>query len=355
MADGYQGLETARGALEATEGSADTPTRLLYLPAGSVSIEHKVEQSEDSRGWAKFDMTADIFPEIQDVALVVSGAQAGYEDFGWWLSLYAASGSGSPTVVDTSAQRRIFAPSQTDSDVGANGVRSANIEFAPTNLASTRVWQMPGLVGEELTVQFRKRASGTDNGVTWSGRFRTASKPTFATAFNGSLSDYGRHIALGQQFAGFIDANAAGLGGTADANITEAEFSFTRTAQFHDGADGSDAHTSMHRPDGWASELTFTRKFADITEYDHYIGTAFAKGLRAVRLETTGRVVGGTTEPERIQLNFIGKYVDNGAVPVRVDGMWYQEFSMQGLYDATQGASWQFVTVNDVTAAYTTT
>ncbi len=356
MAIAQTGLETLRGAVEVTEGVGTAPTRFLYAPVGSVSLEHKVESSEDTRAWAKFEPTADILPEIQDIAFVLDGVQGDYETFGWWLTSLAATGAPIPATVETTAFTREFDPSQTISIVNlTTGVTSLNLEFGTNDFAATRVWKMPGMVCEEITINMRKRASGVDNGVTWGGRWRSATKPTTSATFSGSLTDVARTLILGQQFKAYIDTTEGNLGTTNDKEVVEAEFHFLRPAMFHDGADGTDSHTEMLRPEQWTSEFSYIRKFDSVAEYDLYIGTAFAKTQRALRMEFIGAIVGDTAATNTFQLNFIGKYIDMDAVPLRRDGIWYQEFNLKGTYEATQGASWNIFTQNDVAAAYTAT
>jgi len=351
MATGSQAVESVRASIETAEGAATAPTRLLYVPQGSVSVQHKVEQSRGVYAWAKFDATHDIYPEIQDLTLVIDNINGTYQDIGFWLSGIARAGSAVPSTVDTSAYSRTVTPVQTSSVV-ATDIDSFNIEWSSTDFAGTRVWKMPGMVIEDLTINMRKRASGTDTGVTFSLRFRSASKPTFGTAFTSSLSDRAQTLILGQQFAAFVDSTASGLGSTADGNIIESTFHFAVPAVFHDGAIASDAHTSMHRPSPWTSELSIVRKFSDLTEYTAYVGTSFVKTLRAIRLQFEGAIVGGVDAKNTFRLDFVGKHREMSDSPVRRDGLWYQSFDLDGVYDATVLASFKLFTQNSVSASY---
>ena len=357
MADAFVSLESARGVLEATEGAGGTPSRLLDLPPGSLRIEHNVAEVESRRGWAKVDDIADLFPEIEDVALVIENAQGDWDTLGWYLSLMAASGSGTPTTVDTSAYSRTFTPHTSDRSVGAAGVRSGYIEASPSNFAATNVWKMKGLIPEEMTVQMRKAAQGSDSGVTWGGRFRTASAPTTTAAFTGSPSDLTPDLILGQQMVAFVDDTYGGIGSTNDPEIVEATLRYTDPAVFHDGgaSPASAAHTSMHRPGPRRAELSFIRKFSDMTEYDKYTGSSFVKGLRAVRIEFEGKVVGATTAKQTFQLDFVGKYTGPRGSNEERNGLIYAQHTLLGLYDSGITAPFEIFLQNGVSVAHTTT
>jgi hypothetical protein len=353
MATGMIVTETLRGAIETTEGAATTPTRLLYIPkGGGITVRQAVETLRDERAWNKGDSLADVYPGMQDVVVRISNVRCSFEDAGWWWTAFAASGGVAGSVLDTTAYTRTWTPHQTDHTVGANGVRSLHLQFSTSDLISTVGWSIPGLVGEELELILKKRASGTDTGVTMNATFRTASAATQITAFTGSLSDRAQTMALGQQLKSYVDTST--IGTTADPSITEATFRLSRPAAFHDGMDNTGVHTSMHRPQGWSASLTFLRKFSDKTEVDAYLGSSFTKTLRKVRIIAEGAVVGATTARNTIRLDFVGKHVEQGEFGGEyVDGIWYQRFGLEGVYDSALTASWQLYTINTVSTAYT--
>ena len=124
MATGLSALGSLRGAIETVEGDASTPTRLLYIPPGSLSITQTVENIEDRREWAKgFDQMVDVMPGMEDVTVTLTGIPMSFEDAGWWWCAWAKSGSVAGSVVDTSAYTRTWTPLQTSSVVGT-GVES---------------------------------------------------------------------------------------------------------------------------------------------------------------------------------------------------------------------------------------
>jgi hypothetical protein len=354
MAHALVNLETLRGAYGATEGTATTPTRLLYIPkGGGVTITQTVETVRDERAWAKGDHVANIYPGMQDVTVRLSNVPLSFEDAGWWFGAFAATGGETPSTVDTSAYSRTFTPSQTDFLFGATGVRDLHLQFSTTDLVGTVGWSVPGLMGEELELTFKKRASGTDTGVMMSATFRTPKAATQITSFTGSLSDRTQTLALGQQLKAYVDTTT--IATTADPNITEATLRVSRPASFHDGMDNTALHTSMHRAQGWTTQLSLLRKFSDKTEVDAYIGANFAKTLRKVRIIAEGALVGASTALNTIRADFYGKHVDQGDFGgVLVDGIWYQRFTLDGMYDGTSLSSYILNTINNVATAYIT-
>ena len=348
MATGSAALETMRGAIEAAEGDAATPTRFLYPgPNGSVQIIRAGETIYDSRTWNKFDAIADVYEGIRDVQVRVSNVPLSYQDAGFWMSTFDAALSGAPSLTDTSAYTRTGNVSQTANTVGATGQRSLHLQWSASDFASTAVWKVPGLVGEELSIQFNARASGNDTGCLATMLFRTASDATLGTSFDGSLSDRAQSMVIGTHLKSYLDTST--MGSTADTNVTAATFTLRRPAVFHDGMSGTGRHTSMHRPDAWETMLTFTRKFSDLTEHD----AVYAKTLRKMRILAEGALVGASTALNTFRLDFVGKHEPMGEIPSRVNGLWYAEHTLRGVYDATLGASWEFYSINGVSAAYT--
>lgn len=350
MATGSESLVSIRGAVEASEGGATTPTRILYLAPGALTFSRNREPIRIELAWNKQDRLNDLFSGIEDVTVNVAESPVSTEDFGWWLSAFDAALSAAPSLSDTSAYTRTGAPSQTDNTVSSTGVRSLHLQYGATDLIGTYGISLPGLIGESLTFNFSKRASGTDTGCTWAGTFRTASAAVPITAFTGSLSDRSQTWMLGNYGKTFVDTST--MGSTADANIINGSFTLNRPAAFHDGMDQTFTHTSMHRPQGWTTQLTIQRKFSDLTEYNAYVGTAGVKTLRKVRVLFEGPLAGAATVKHTVRLDFVGKH---SAIsdPEFVDGIYYATHTLDGVYDATNGASYKFVTVNAVSAAYT--
>jgi len=351
MPIGSQSLISLRGAVEATEGAATTPTRLLYLPQGALSFRRGKETIAIELAWNKQDAVIDILSGIEDVTVTVGTSPVSTEDFGWWLSAFDGAFGAVGILSDTTAYTRTGAPSQTDNTISATGSRSLHLQYASTDPLGPYGVSLRALVVEPLTFHFSKRASGTDTGCIWAGTLWTSSAAVPITAFTGSLSDRTQTWMIGNYGKTFVDATTMGTG--TDGDITSGTFTYNRPASFHDGLDGGAvAHTSMHRAMGWTTDLTFQRKFSNLTEYNAYHGAASIKTLRKVRVLFEGPLAGAATAKHTVRLDFVGKHVEMSE-PEWVDGIYYATHTLRGVFDATNTASWRFQTINAVAAAYT--
>lgn len=356
MATGSLVLNTARAALGATEGAATTPTRLLYIPAEGIDLTgiQQFATIEDRPGWNKRDQLRALYNGIEDNAVVLSNVPASYEDFGFYLSTIpgmesdtAGEAANTPTTTDTSAYTRTFLPDQT----AVGGASSANgydmhLQVGPTDLTSTVNWSIPGLRCTDLTVNFKKRASGTDTGVTFGGTWQTPKTATQITSLTGSLSDRTQTLPTGNVVKTYVDTTT--IGTTADPNITEATFHVANPPAFHDGLDNSAVHTSMHFPNPQASDLTIIRKFSDTTELAVYL----TRTVRKVRIIAEGALIGAATAKNTISLDFYGAIASH--THTWIDGLLYASIMLQGVYDSTNTAAWKMTTISTVSAAYTT-
>lgn len=357
MATGTIGLTTLRGALGASEGAATTPTRYLYpgVPDNvDLSDIQQFETIEDRVAWAKRDGLRALVNGVENNTVRFNNVPATPEDTGFYLSTIpgivsgAGTGAGTPTTTDTSAYTRTFTPSQTVTAYGATGGYDLHLQVGFTDLISTVGWSIPGLRNTDFTLAFTKRASGTDTGCMWSGVWQTPKTATQITAFTGSLSDRTQTLATGNMFYAYVDSAAGSLGGTADTNITSGIFQVVQNPAWHDGADGTGLHTSMHFPEQWMSMLTVVRKFSDTTELAAYK----ARTRRAIRLKNEGALIGAVSAKNTIQLDFVGDYQTHRHT--WVDGILYAELVYLGVYDSTLTASWKATTISTVSAAYTT-
>lgn len=356
MATGSLGLVTLRGALGASEGAATTPTRLLYpgLPENvDLTGIQQFATIEDRRAWAKRDGLADVYNGIEDNTVVLNNVPWTFQDGPFYVCTLpgivsgAGTGAGTPTTVDTSAYSRTFTPSQSVTAVGATGGYDLHLQAGHTDLISTVGWSIPGLRCSDYTLTFRKRASGTDTGVTWGGTWVTPKTATQITAFTGSLSDRAQTSAVGNNSKTYVDSTYANIGTTADANITEAVFHLAQVPSWHDGLDNTGLHTSLHFPAQWLSELTILRKFSDTTE----LAAWTARTLRAIRVINEGAIVGAVTAKNTVRLDFMGKAMEHSHE--WVDGILYARIRYEGTYDATLLSSWSIFTQNAISTAYT--
>lgn len=357
MATGSTGLLTLRGALGATEGAATTPTRILYI-GGPENIDlsgiQQFDTVEDRVAWAKRDGLRNVYAGIENNTVRFSNVPASFEDIGFWMSTIVGVASGStglgantPTTTDTSAYTRTFKPSQTATAYGTTGGYDLHLQVAYNDLLSTVGWSIPGLRCTDFSITYRKRVSGTDHGVTWSGTWQTPKTCTQITSLTGSLSDRTQTIASGLQNKAYVESAYNASISTADPEMMEFTFHIQQDPSFHDGLDNTGLHTSMHFPGQWLAEATVTRKFSDTTELAAYI----AKTTRHIRLVNEGALVGAVSAKNTIQTDFVGKPMEH--THTEVDRMLYASIRYEGIYDSTHLASWAFKTINAVSTAYT--
>lgn len=357
MATGSTGLLTLRAALGATEGASTTPTRILYI-GGPENIDlsgiQQFDTVEDRVAWAKRDGLRNVYSGIENNTVVFNNVPASFEDLGFILSTIPGIASGStglgantPTTTDTSAYTRLFKPSQTSTAVGSAGGYDLHLQVGYNDLISTVGWSIPGLRCTDFSVTFRKRVSGTDHGITWSGTFQTPKTCTQITALTGSLSDRTQTIASGLNNKVYRESTYNASISTADPEVMEATFHVQQEPSFHDGMDNTGLHTSMHFPGQWLSELTVTRKFSDTNALSAYV----ARTTQHYRVINEGALVGAVSAKNTIQLDFVGKPMEHSHT--EVDRMLYATVRHEGVYDSTLLSSWAINTINNVSAAYT--
>lgn len=354
MADYSVALEQLRGAIEASEGDGTTPTRILSTgPAGNVDASdlQKRETIEDRRAAGTRTSLRATYSGIESSMFRLSSIPVSYEETGWWLALLAPSGGVAGSVVDTSAYERTFTPVEgTATNSYGTGYYTAQIQYSSLDFSATRVDKVPAMAITSMTMNFDKRASGTDTGLTLDLELtQTQGTVTAATSFDGSLSATTPTLVLGNQLTAYIDDTYGSIGSTSDDQVMSASFSLVNPLTWHDGMDGTNAHTSGHWAQQWTPTMTITRRFSDLTELDAYV----AKTTRAVRIEATGDIVGSSTATNTFRIDMVGKPTDHRRT--QIDGLYYAEIDLEGIYDPTLTTSWQAYVVNDVSAAYTAT
>jgi len=352
MATGSVALERLRGALEVVEADGTTPTRILYVgPAGSIDVSgvQKRETIEDRRAWGKRTGLYATYSGMESSVVTISNIPMAYQSIGWWLTMIAPTGGGTPGTVDSSSYTRTFTPVEgTTLNTYATGYKSAYLEYAPADLASTIVRTLPAMRMTGLAFNFSKRASGTDSGATMDLTLEMAEgTATNGTAFSGSLSDYAQTLILGNEIATYIDSGTVGI--TADTEVTTVRFDLQNPLSYHDGFDGVNGHTSAHHSLQWTPTMTIGRKFSDLDELDAYV----AKTTRMVQVKATGDIVGATTAVNEFKFDFVGKPMDHRQT--EIDGLVYSEIDLEGIYDSTMTTCWEVFLRNSVAAAYTAT
>ena len=353
MADFSVALERLDGAIEATDGGATAPTRIISTgPPGNVDISQllKRETITDRRAAGTRTSLRGTYSGLETSDLVISNVPVSFNEVGWWLTLVAPAGD-SGSVTDTSAYTRTFLPVEgTTVSTWGTGFYTCNLEYSTLDFASTLVYQMPAMRVTNITFRFDKRASGTDTGVMMDIAL-TMSKGTLTqgTSFTSSLSQTTPTLAIGNQVSAYVDSAYGSIGGTADAQITSATFSLDLPVTYHDGFDGTNGHTSAHYAQQWVPTLSIQRRFSDKTELTAYVN----KSVRAMRFEALGDVVGATTTKNTFRLDAVVSPTDHTVT--QVDGLYYADLSYEGIYDSTLTTNWSATLINTVSDDYTTT
>jgi hypothetical protein len=352
VATGSVALEKLQGRIEVTEGAGGTATRVLSIGPGG-GVDHSNVQKrvtiEDRRAAGTRTSLRNTYSGIESSVLTISSIPVSYQDFGWWMTLLAPTGGGVPGTVDTTARTRTFTPVEgTAVNTYGTGFYTAFLEFSALDFSATMVRKMPAMRVTNLTLNWSKRASGTDTGFTMDVELSMGqSTATNGTSFSTALSAGTPTLAIGNQLISYVDTST--IGTTGDTDIMSARFQLVNPLTFHDGMDGQNGHTSAHHALQWTPTMTLTAKFSDLTELNAYV----ARTTRKVRIASVGDVVGATTATNLIRFDFIGSPVDHRITAV--DGLWYSEIDLEGIYDDTLTTSWAAYLQNASTAAYTAT
>ena len=353
MADYTVALEQLRGAIETSEGTATTPTRILSTgPAGNIDASdiRKRETIEDRRAAGTRTSLRATYSGIESSMIRLSSIPVSYEETGWWLSLLAPSGGTAPTTTNDAYERTFTPVEGTATNTYGTGYFTANLQYSSLDFASTMVEKVPACAITSMTLNFDKRASGTDTGVTMDLELtQTQGTVTAGTAFDGSLSATTPTLVIGNQLTAYVDSAYGSIGSTSDDQIMSASFTLTNPLTWHDGMDGTNAHTSGHWAQQWTPTMSITRRFSDLTELNAYV----AKTTRAVRLEALGDAIGTASDQTTFRLDFVGKPTDHRRT--QVDGLYYAEIDLEAIYDATLTTSWSAYVFNTTDAAYTAT
>lgn len=354
MADFSVALEQLRGAIETSEGTATTPTRIISTgPPGNVDISGLLKRVtiEDRRAAGTRTSLRATYSGIESSDLVLSNIPVSYQEVGWFLSLVAPSGGGVPGTVDTSSFTRTFTPVEGATvNTYGTGYRTANLQYSAADFASTLVYKLPAMRVGRIAFTWNKRASGTDTGLMMDVSFmQSKGTATQGTAFDGSLTAGTPTLAIGNQVSAYVDGTYAGIGVTLDNQITSATFALELPITYHDGFDGTNGHTSAHYAQQWVPSVTVQRRFSDKTELTAYL----AKSVRVFRFHAEGGVVGAATATNQFRFDTVVSPTDHSVT--QVDGLYYADLSFEGIYDGTLTTTWQAFLRNATAAAYTAT
>lgn len=328
-----QVLASARAGLEATRGTAVTPTRLVYFRPGGASHNQDVGAIIPQESWASYTPNRRAYAGLQRNGLSFSGDFT-YTDAIFWLNL-AIDAEASGALTDTTAYTWTFLPVHT-----SDALKSATFEYAYADLLSVVGWRLPGCIVNRLAVTWTKAVGGAETGVSFEADLMTASGATQITAFTGSLTDRAIASALGNNTLTYLNSTASAFGATADTRINQATWEVTNGYVYRDGFDGTSTAMEIIRSGQRQSRVTMQRYFNDKTELDAYI----AKTTRRLRVKSEGALVGAVSALNTLQLDFAGvPEVHNVA---ESDGLIYANIELAPLEDSSLASDFKWTVIN---------
>jgi hypothetical protein len=317
-----QVFTSARAALEATRGTAITPTRIIY--AEQFALEHTVatirpeEQRASYEGW----FAAQPGPERSVVTMT---GRASYEDLIWHLNgfgkaLAAASSGAPPSAV------WIFLPTNTSDDVKTHCLQLGDAAAIGTSPGVSLAYGM----GQTLNLHYEKNDDGA---LTFNAQYLYAKALTQITAFTGALSDRVTTPISCNNTVVKIDTTT--IGTTTDSAVTAVDFTIDLGPVPFYALDGTLAAQAVYRPHhrGWTAQIT--RQYNAATEFTAYV----AKTVRKIRVLTTNSTNIVSHDMYGVWTN--RTYAD-------VDGIVTEVLTLEPVYDVSSTSSWQITVTNNV-------
>ena len=316
-------LLTARAILEASRGAGGTPTRLIYFEEGN--------HNQDITTLRPRELRNSYFPSFRAYAGVERNGFEFSGDFTfdqaiWWLNLHVkAVASGTGGGAD---KTWAFTPAASTDDI-----KSALIQFGYADGigASVPAWEVPYVLGDELSLSFVKNDT-----VKFSSRLMSAKGATQISAFTGALSDVAMVSMVGQDTEVWIDPTT--IGTTADTDILDATWTLNNGFVYLDTLTNTGVAKDLKRPEPRSWQLELTRYYSNDTELDRFID----KAERKIRIKNTGPVLGGTFYS--LTLDCYG--VLDTYEKADVDGLGVAKLTYLPIYDATPTSDFVITVVN---------
>ena len=312
-------FKTARAVLEATRGTAGTPTRILQFT--EANHEQVVETIRPESLRSSYFGYYSAIPSTQRNEFRFSG-DLDYS-MGQWLGQVFIKGGA--TAVGTSPYYYTYTPSGT-----ADDLKTATLQFGygDTLGSGTPAWQVPYCAGEELTLSFSK----TDGRVTYDARLVSPATATQITAWTGSPTMPSVQLVQAIQTQAYFDT--ATIGSTADNYFLECEFTLTNGFVNLQTLNASAAAVATFRPMPRKWTARIRRYYINDTLRDLYESKAECK----VRVKTTGPTLGTATYTQTLDLYGVLTAVSWA----EVDGLGVEEYTLEPYYDttATTDFSW---------------
>lgn len=315
---------SARAGLESTRGTNVTPTRLVYAEEWTHDQRKTIIRSSELRNSYSPVYSAAAGVEVNTVE---ASGRLSFDDAIWWANTHIkAVASGTGAGAD---KTWTFLPTHTSDDL-----KTATLQLGYSDTIGTAPGMELGYcLGDQLTLRFAK---DDDAAVRFTGRFMSPEAATQITAFTGALSDRTTITASNNGTQVFIDA--ATIGSTADANVVSVEWTLNNNPvnlyTLNNSANAQDTFRPNHRT--W--QATITRYYRNDNEWDAYL----AATERKIRVRCLGPSLGGSNY--KIDLDLYGHYTARSVVDT--DGLKFEQFTFEPVYDTTATTDFQLVVVN---------
>lgn len=322
-------FKNARAGLETTRGTNVAPTRGVPFTEGTHNQDVETIYPVELRNSLFGHYAGDAGTETNSFEF---SGNMGYAALIEWLNLHVkAVASGTGAGAD---KTWTFLPLGS-----ADDVKTATVQWGYSDsIGATRpAWEVGYCMGNELTLGWDK-SPGTP-GATFRSTLLSAEAATQISAFTGVGTYTAENGGLVKAVNTAVTIDATTIGTTADTDVLSAEWTLQTGPVNLYTLNNTTAAQDTLRPNPWDWEARIRRYYRNDNEVDAYV----AKTIRKMRVKTTGPVLGGSFYS--IQLDLYGKYTARSWA--EVDGLGIEEFTLKPIFDATLGADFQVILVND--------
>jgi hypothetical protein len=315
---------SARAALEATRGTAITPTRIIY--AENFSLDHTVEtiRPEEQRASYEGFYQATAGPERSSVTMA---GRMSYDDFIWHANMfYKAVASGTGAGAD---KTWAFVPTNTSDDVKTHCLQLGDSAAIGTSPGVSLAYGM----GDEFNIHYEKNDDGA---ATFSAKYLYAKALTQITAFTGALSD--RVTVPVSCNNTLVKIDTTTIGTTTDSLVTAVDFTLNLQPVPFYALDNTIAAQAVYRPAHRTWKAEITRQYNAATEFTAYV----AKTIRKIRVLTVGAVLGGSFYS--VTQDMYGVWTDRKYA--EVDGIVTEVLTLEPVFDTASSSSTSLTVVN---------
>lgn len=229
-----------------------------------------------------------------------------------------------------------FLPVHTSDELGSLLIQAGMVDALSATQPGVSV---PYCVGEEFTLGWTKEA--TSPGITFGARLVSPKAATDITVFTGTAPEPSLKLASHVNTQVYIDDATAGT--TADNYVTGVTFTLNNNWVNLFSLNATTAAQDTFRPKAvtWTAEIT--RYYFNNTERAKYK----SKGERAVRIRTTGDVLGASNY--RADLDLYGVW--ESKTWTDADGLTMEQLTMSRKYSASAATSKNLTLINALATA----